>query len=57
MSYHLSDDMSTENLVRTMQMAIKKRVTAQPLIHHLDRGLQYCSAIYQKVLNKHKNRL
>ncbi len=50
MGYELSDDMSAENVVKAMKMAIKNRLTNQPLIHHSDRGLQYCSAIYQNTL-------
>jgi len=52
MGYHLSDDMSAENVVKAIQMAIKNRNTKNPLIHHSDRGLQYCSSIYQKQLQK-----
>ncbi len=47
MGYELSDDMSAENVVKALQMAIKLRETKQPLIHHSDRGLQYCSSVYQ----------
>lgn len=54
MGYKLSDDMSTENVVQALKMAIKQRITNYPLIHHSDRGLQYCSYIYQLVLNKNK---
>lgn len=54
MGYHLSDDMSAENVVKAMKMAVKKRLTNHSLIHHSDRGLQYCSSIYQKELNKNK---
>jgi putative transposase len=36
-------------------MAIKQRTQKDlPLIHHSDRGLQYCADQYQKVLTKHK---
>lgn len=52
MGYHLSDDMSAENVVQAMQMASKNRITTKPLIHHSDRGLQYCSSVYQKELKK-----
>uniref|UniRef100_UPI0026053006 IS3 family transposase n=1 Tax=uncultured Maribacter sp. TaxID=431308 RepID=UPI0026053006 len=52
MGYHLSDDMSAENVVRAMKMAVKKRVTTTKLIHHSDRGLQYCSSLYQMELEK-----
>jgi len=54
MGYHLSDDMSAENVVRALKMAIKNRVTSNRLIHHSDRGLQYCSATYQRELKKSK---
>lgn len=50
--YQLSDDMSAENVVKALKMAIKNRKNGQPLIHHSDRGLQYCSQTYQRVLRE-----
>ena len=50
MGYHLSDDMAAENVVKALKMANKSRTTHNKLIHHSDRGLQYCSSIYQKEL-------
>ena len=50
--YQLSDDMSTENVVKALKMAVRGRKSELPLIHHSDRGLQYCSKIYQDVLKK-----
>ena len=50
MGYQLSDDMSSENVVKALKMAINKRKTSLPLVHHSDRGLQYCSATYQSGL-------
>ena len=50
MGYHLSDDMSAENVVKAVRMAKNNRLTSKDLIHHSDRGLQYCSGIYQKEL-------
>lgn len=52
MGYKLSDDMSAENVVKAFKMAVKHKKTNQRLIHHSDRGLQYCSAIYQQVLKR-----
>ena len=52
MGYELSDDMSSEHIVKALNMAVKNRKTSLPLIHHSDRGLQYCSMIYQKALSK-----
>lgn len=54
--YKLSDDMSAENVVKALKMAIKNRVASHDLIHHSDRGLQYCSSIYQKELKQNNIR-
>ena len=50
--YKLSDDMSSENVVKALRMAVKSRKNNRPLIHHSDRGLQYCSSVYQTELRK-----
>lgn len=52
--HHLSDDLGAESVSKALKMAIKNRVYDKPLIHHSDRGLQYCSEIYQKILAKNK---
>ena len=52
MGYKLSDDMSAENVVQALDMAVKSRINKLPLIHHSNRGLQYCSSIYQQKLHK-----
>ena len=54
MGYNLSDDMSADNIVEALKMAVKNRKTTLPLIHHSDRGLQYCSALYQEELLKNQ---
>ncbi|MBO6772855.1 MAG: IS3 family transposase [Thalassospira sp.] len=53
MGYELSTGMRAEQVLRALKQAIRNRVTKAPLIHHSDRGLQYCSAAYQGVLRKH----
>jgi putative transposase len=53
MGHALSRDMKTCHMVRALCMAIKRRQTRHALIHHSDRGLQYCSKEYQKVLRAH----
>jgi transposase InsO family protein len=50
MGYKLSDDMSAESVVQALKMAVRHRKNHQPLIHHSDRGLQYCSYLYQQTL-------
>ena len=52
MGYVLSDDMEAETVAQALQMAAKGRVSTKPLIHHSDRGLQYCSEHYQRLLRK-----
>ncbi|WP_408024827.1 IS3 family transposase, partial [Tenacibaculum sediminilitoris] len=53
MGYKLSDDMGAEKVVQAFNMAVKNRNNNNnELIHHSDRGLQYCSSIYQKALLK-----
>lgn len=54
MGYKLSDDICAENVVQALKMAIAKRVTHNTTIHHSDRGLQYCSSVYQSELNRAK---
>jgi transposase InsO family protein len=51
MGYYVADNMNTES-VKALNMAIKQRKSKEtPLIHHSDRGLQYCND-YQNTLNK-----
>lgn len=52
MGYHLSDDLSANSVVKALKMAKKNRITSDKLIHHSDRGLQYCSELYQKELGQ-----
>lgn len=54
MGYKLSDNMNTENVVQALRIAIKNKITDKATIHHSDRGLQYCSKLYQDVLRKSK---
>ncbi len=40
---------------QALLMAVKGRINKRlPLIHHSDRGLQYCSAEYVSVANQHQ---
>lgn len=50
--YHLSDDMSTEEVVKALKQATKNNILNDKIIHHSDRGLQYCSSLYQKELQR-----
>lgn len=52
MGYDVSNSLATEGSLRALNMAIKQRIYKESLIHHSDRGLQYCSIDYQQVLKK-----
>ncbi len=57
MGYYVANNMGTESTVMALSMAIKQRKdNILPLIHHSDRGAQYCSDDYQLVLTKHNIR-
>jgi transposase InsO family protein len=47
MGYYVADNMNTESSVKALNMAIKQRSKETPLIHHSDRGLQYCANDYK----------
>ena len=50
--YNVSDSLCVEGSLQALDMALANRMYKnQPLIHHSDRGLQYCSNEYQKLLN------
>jgi putative transposase len=54
MGWSLTDNLKTINCITSLQMAIKnRRYPKRDLIHHSDRGLQYCSPDYIKQLEKH----
>ena len=47
MGYAIADNMNTDEMKKAYEMAIAARVYPQTkLVHHSDRGLQYCSGDY-----------
>lgn len=53
--YHFSKTMEASFCVRALEQAINGRMFAnRPLMHHSDRGLQYCSLDYTKLLKDNK---
>jgi putative transposase len=53
MGYYVADNLHTESSLKALNMAVKSREDKRsPLIHHSDRGLQYCADGYQNTLNK-----
>jgi transposase InsO family protein len=54
MGYCVSKDLAATATIKALQMALLKRKYKGSLIHHSDRGLQYCSAGYVKLLEQNK---
>ena len=54
MGYELCNDMEASSTLKALQMAISQRKYSRPLIHHSDRGLQYCSKLYINHLLENK---
>ena len=46
--------MNTENVAKALNKAVKGKCFRNTLIHHSDRGLQYCAEYYQDILCKHQ---
>ena len=51
--YHVHDSLRTEQVSRALKVALKHRQSRQRLIHHSDRGIQYCSDAYQRIHRTH----
>ena len=52
MGHKFSDDMRAEHMVDAFKNAGGNRKLDTPVIHHSDRGLQYCSEEFQNVLKQ-----
>lgn len=51
--YDISDSLELEGALRALQVALRSLPAEHELIHHSDRGIQYCSHVY---VNKLKSR-
>ena len=47
--YHVHPTLQTEEVAIAFKKALKQRQSKLPLIHHSDRGIQYCSSLYQDI--------
>jgi putative transposase len=53
MGYFVANNLNTQSSVMALKMALKQRKNFNlPLIHHSDRGIQYCANEYQEELIK-----
>jgi transposase InsO family protein len=53
MGYHLHANLHTDGVLKAWNMALRDRRTEHQLVHHSDRGLQYCADSYQQVHHRH----
>ena len=51
--WHVHASLQTEEVAQAMKMALKGRQTRHDLVHHSDRGIQYCSTYYQALHRRH----
>ncbi|MCP4584376.1 IS3 family transposase [Pseudoalteromonas sp.] len=52
--YHLAKDLKAEGPIKALRMALKQCPNTKGVIHHSDRGIQYCCDAYVKILEKNK---
>lgn len=52
MGHQLSKDMKAEHVVKALHQATRESHCPQSVIHHSDRGLQYCSSVFQDALKE-----
>ena len=53
LGWELSDNMRAENAIKALKMALRQwKDRSHKLIHHSDRGVQYCSEKYVQLLEK-----
>ena len=57
MGSYLSESLSYEGCLKALEEALRNRVSTNSLIHHSDRGLQYCSKEYTGLLEVNKIRI
>jgi len=51
--FHVSDDMKVNSAVVALKKALAQKPPETIVIHHSDRGIQYCSAEYVNLLEQH----
>ena len=51
--WHVHASLQAEQVAQAMKKALKGRQSDQPLVHHSDRGIQYCADHYQQLHRRH----
>ncbi len=57
LGYNVSDNLSAKSGVKALRMALRNMSDTNNTIHHSDRGIQYCSHKYTKILKDNKIRI
>jgi transposase InsO family protein len=52
--YNVSESLAVEGALKALRMARRQRNLSEGIIHHSDRGIQYCCDAYVSELKKHK---
>ena len=52
--FYISNDLTANGPLQALKMALKANTNTTELIHHSDRGVQYCCDAYVKALNSKK---
>lgn len=53
MGWHVHESLQTEQVAQALKMALRGRQSRQRLVHHSDRGIQYCATYYQQLQRRH----
>jgi transposase InsO family protein len=54
LGWHLSETLGIEGCIKSLKSALSSCKDTEGVIHHSDRGIQYCSNPYTDILRKHK---
>lgn len=57
LGYDVSRTLETDGPLRALRMALVDHPTAGPILHHSDRGVQYCSDAYTQTLSRYDIRI
>ena len=52
--WHLSESLAIEGAVHALKMTLRQCKKTEAVIHHSDRGIQYCCKAYVSILQKHQ---
>lgn len=47
--HHVHESLHSQDVEQALRNALRQRLGSEPLIHHSDRGIQYCCDSYQKI--------